>query len=422
MIQAKNVHLIGIGGIGMSAAAKWWKAQGAAVTGSDMHPSSVVDDLEKEGIQVKIGHFADNMPRGCDLVIYSDAVPATNVERQVAEEQGVDQMSYFELLGKIAEEYNTTIAVSGTNGKSTTTAMLANILIDAGVDPTVILGTKVPGWEHKNFRMGRGDIFVVEACEHMEHMMHIEPEVAVITNIEADHLDYYRDIDHIREAFQKWIDLSDFDVLNARDPESKKLSAENISWFNEGDISGVELKVPGQFNRMNAAAAAVAARHLGVLDDQIKQSLEQFKGTWRRFEKVGAWKGAEVFSDYAHHPSAIQKSLAAYKEFYPNRRLVVVFEPHQYSRTSELFDDFVTCFGSADVLILSEVYEVAGRNEFTGKTSKDLSEAIKNVKEIHYAENLDEAEAVVREVIEENDVIVFMGAGDVDNLARKFSE
>lgn len=421
MIDAKKVHLIGIGGIGVSAAAKWWKMKGTDVSGSDMHQSEIIEDLEQEGIQVKIGHFADNIPRECDLVIYSDAVPATNVERQAAEEQGIMQMSYFEFLGEIAKDHKT-IAVSGTNGKSTTTAMLANILIDAGLDPTVILGTKVPGWEHKNFRMGGSNVFVVEACEHMQHMLYIKADIAVITNIEEDHLDFYRDIDHIREAFQEWVDKSDFDVLNATDPESKKLNVENVTWFNEGDISGVELKIPGAFNRMNAAAAAVAARHLGVTDDQIKSSLEKFKGTWRRFEHVGAFNGADVYSDYAHHPTAIEKSLAAYKEFYPDRRLLVCFEPHQYSRTAELFDDFVTCFASADALVLSEVYEVAGRNEFAGKTSKDLAEAIQNVDDVQYAENLDTAEQLVRELAKPDDVIVAMGAGDIDRVARKLVE
>lgn len=418
MQNFKKIHLIGIGGIGVSAAAKWWKAKGTDVSGSDMHQSEIVDDLEREGIQVKIGHFVDNIPRGCDLVIYSDAVPATNVERRAAEEQGIMQMSYFEFLGELAKDYKT-IAVSGTNGKSTTTAMLANILIEGGMDPTVILGTKVPGWGQKNFRMGGGDILVVEACEHMQHMLYIKPDIAVITNIEEDHLDFYRDIDHIREAFQQWTEQSDVVVLNEEDAESQKLDVENVSWFDLDDVPEVTLRIPGRFNLMNAAAAAVAAQAVGVTSEQIKESLEKFKGTWRRFEHVGEFNGADVYSDYAHHPTAIEKALAAYKEFYPDRRLFVCFEPHQYSRTAELFDDFVTCFKSADVLVLSEVYEVAGRNEFAGKTSKDLADAIQNVKDVHYAENLETAEKLVRDLAKPEDVIVVMGAGDVDIIARK---
>ncbi|PIZ53726.1 UDP-N-acetylmuramate--L-alanine ligase, partial [Candidatus Uhrbacteria bacterium CG_4_10_14_0_2_um_filter_41_7] len=170
MINAKNVHIIGIGGIGTSAVAKWWQDQGAKVSGSDMHTSKIIDDLDKRGIEVKIGHFVDNVPRDCDLAIYSGAVPTTNVERQMVAELGVLELSYSEFLGQLAKTKKT-IAVSGTNGKSTTTAMIATILIEAGYDPTVILGTKVPGWPEENLRIGKGDWFVVEACEHMANML-----------------------------------------------------------------------------------------------------------------------------------------------------------------------------------------------------------------------------------------------------------
>lgn len=435
MIQAKQIHLIGVGGIGVSAAAKWWKAQGAEVTGSDMHPSEIIDDLEKEGIQVKIGHFADNLPRECDLVIYSAAVPSTNVERQAAAERGITEWSYAQFLGEMAKGHKT-IAISGTNGKSTTTAMIGTILAEAGLDPTVIVGTMVPSFNHKNLRFGKGDWFVVEACEHMANMLNIAPNIAVITNIEEDHLDFYRDINHIRETFQQWADMAkDGVVINARDPESQKIRAKKMVPFASADRKiekgkqtftvdshELELMIPGEFNAMNAAAAAKAAELAGVQFDQIRSGLATFKGTWRRFEHVGTWKDADVYSDYGHHPTAIRGTLAAFKEFFPDRRLMLVFEPHQYSRTAELFDDFVPSFELADVLILSEVYQVAGRNEFAGKTSKDLVAAIKKLgkpNEVHYAENLDKAENVIRDNVKSNDVIVIMGAGAVDSLARK---
>lgn len=437
MISAKNVHIIGVGGIGTSAVAKWWKHQGAQVTGSDMHPGEIVDGLESFGIKVKIGHFADNIAGECDLVVYSSAVPATNVERQAAAERGIDMMSYPEFLGVLSKERKT-IAVSGTNGKSTTTAMIAKILIDAGLDPTVILGTMSSDLPDGNLRVGKSEWLVMEACEHMGHMLEVKPQIAVITNIEEDHLDYYRDIDHIRETFQKWIDCEETCsniVLNKRDEQSQKLTAKYVDYFDVEnrkigsgtqtfDVAGVEvsLKIPGEFNAQNAAAALTVAHLAGVADDDAVASLAQFNGTWRRFEHVGQWKEADVYSDYAHHPTAIAGALAAYKEFFPKKRLVLVFEPHQYSRTAELFDDFVTCFGSADVLIISEVYEVAGRNEFAGKTSKDLAEAVKDVPTVHYAQDLEKAESLVREIAKENDVIVIMGAGDVDRIARKLVE
>lgn len=424
MISAKNVHIIGIGGIGTSAVARYFKAKGATISGSDMHPSDILDDLDKEGIKVKIGHFADNIPRDCDLVIYSRAVPATNVERQVAVERGISELSFPQFLGELSKEHKT-IAVSGTNGKSTTTAMIARILIDAGLDPTVIVGTQVPGWKDKNLRMGEGEWLVIEACEHMASMLEISPDIAVITNIEEDHLDFYKDLDDIREHFQKWIDGvkgGGSVVLNAQDGQSQMLKVENAASFDTRD--DIKLNIPGDFNIMNASAAMKVAEVIGVDESVAKAAVEGFEGTWRRFEHVGAWHDADIYSDYAHHPTAVKGSIAAFKEKYPDRRLVICFQPHQYSRTAELFDDFVDSFEKVDVLILSEVYEVAGRNEHAGKTSKDLVEAVKNhgkPDEVYYAKDLDESESKLRDVVVSGDVIVLMGAGDVDTVARKLA-
>jgi len=450
MITAKTVHIIGVGGIGTSAVARWWKGQGATVSGSDMHTSAILEDLDEAGIEVKIGHFADNIPRDCDLVIYSAAVPATNVERQVANERGIKEWSYPKFLGKLAAEKKT-IAVSGTNGKSTTTAMIAGILIEAGYDPTVILGTKVPDWPEKNLRIGKSDWFVVEACEHMANMLSIHPNTAVITNIEEDHLDYYRDLSHIRDTFQQWIDCKDTCsqvVLNRDDAESQKLDAKYVSWFGvdhrkieDGgqtfDVAGVPviLHIPGAFNAQNAAAALTAAHVVGVPDEPALKALADFKGTWRRFEHVGMWtptsltlRGAgssDVYSDYAHHPTACAGSIAAFKEFFPDRRLVVVFEPHQHSRTTELFDEFVTAFDDADVLLVSEIYEVAGRTESKQISSKDLVEKIQargTVKDVRFTKDQAEAEAQLASLVAPQDVIVLMGAGSIDELARKLTQ
>ncbi|MCH8049376.1 UDP-N-acetylmuramate--L-alanine ligase [Patescibacteria group bacterium] len=446
MISAKSVHLIGIGGIGTSAVAKWWQDQGATVTGSDVHPSKIIDDLIKRGIQVKIGHFADNVPEDCDLIIYSRAVPATNVERQVAAKRGITELSFPEFLGELAREKKT-IAVSGTNGKSTTTAMIAKIFIDAGEDPTVILGTKSPDLDEENLRIGKSEWFVVEACEHMASMLKVAPDIAVITNIEEDHLDFYRGLDHIKETFQQWADSVPEDgtvVLNARDEASQQIKASNMAKFDIHDrVAGegkqtfmvksqlkdleefeVTLGIPGQFNAMNAAAAATAARLAGIGQNRIKHALRTFQGTWRRFEHVGKWKDADVYSDYAHHPTAIQESLKSYREFFPDRRLVLVFEPHQHSRMHELFDQFVQSFDEVDVLILSEVYAVEGRTEEVLETSKDLTEKVERRKKIDtvlYAKDANQAEDHLRDVVEAKDVVIIMGAGTIDNLARKLA-
>ncbi|MDA0207858.1 MAG: Mur ligase domain-containing protein [bacterium] len=418
MFEAQNVHIIGIGGIGTSAVARWFLEQNKAVSGSDAKASDLTHALSKEGAQVKLGHFADNIPSVCDFIVYSSAVPKTNVERQAADERGIPSLSYPEFLGQLAKTKRT-IAVSGTNGKSTTTAMIAKIFLDAGFDPTVIIGTKSPDLPHENLRIGKSDWFIVEACEHMAHMLNIAPEIAVVTNVEEDHLDFYRDIDHIRDSFQEWIDGAKYIVLNAKDTESQKLKTTGASYFGLG--ADIQLSVPGAFNQANAAAAIEVAKLAGIDEANARASLKAFQGTWRRFEMVGARNGTDIYSDYAHHPTAVQGAIQGFKTSFPDRRLIICFEPHQFSRTEELFDEFAASFGNADVLILSEIYEVEGRNESHGITSKDLIEAIKKQSpnlDTHYAANLHEAETLVRRIIENGDIFVAMGAGDIDQIAR----
>lgn len=437
MLDAKHVHIIGIGGIGTSAVAKWFKFHGATVSGSDMAMSPILEELMERGISVKIGHFADNISRDCELVIYSSAIPATNSERQFANERGIKEWSYPKFLGKLAQTKKT-IAISGTNGKSTTTAMIASILIEAGLDPTVIVGTKVPGWHDGNLRIGHSNWFVVEACEHMANMLHIRPDIAVITNIEEDHLDYYRDLTHIRETFQEWIECKETClqvVLNQQDSESMKLKAKYISYFNysnrqvfegfqrfESGGSDIELILPGSFNAQNAAAAMTVARSLGIEESIALKALRNFQGTWRRFERIGEYRGATVYSDYAHHPTALIGTIQAFKEFFPAKRLVVVFEPHQHSRTAELFEEFAASFDGADALILAEVYEVAGRTEEKTVSSADLAEVIRSrgiITDISFAKSYTELDDLIQKQIQDGDILAFMGAGTIDGFARR---
>lgn len=441
MLQAKNVHLIGIGGIGNSAAAKWWLAQGATVTGSDAHKSDITKSLEGRGVVIKYGHAPENIPADCDLVIYSRAVPDTNPERQAAKERGLIEWSYPQFLGELSRTHKT-IAISGTNGKSTTTAMTAKILIDAGLDPTVILGTMAPFLPEGNLRVGAGEWLVVEACEHMESMRQITPHIAIITNIEADHLDYYGTVEKIQAAFSNWItEMKPVGVfLNKRDLRSQKInghffdvsdrSIENgrqvFQLVCDGPLNNVRirLRLPGEFNAMNAAAAAHAGVAAGVSIEVIQSALESFPGTWRRFEYISAWQGTDLYSDYAHHPTAIRGTLQAFKEFFPERRLVVVFEPHQHSRTHELFADFVTSFDQADVLILSEIYEVTGRTEEKNESSNDLAQRVRErgkIDQVIYAADHQAAENSLRDLAQPGDVVVIMGAGSIDELARKLT-
>ncbi|MFA6131655.1 MAG: UDP-N-acetylmuramate--L-alanine ligase [Patescibacteria group bacterium] len=451
MLQtAKKIHIIGIGGIGVSALAKLLARRGAVVSGSDLLESSVTKDLEFDGRRVFIGHDSANLPEDCDLIIYSPAVLPTNPERAAARELGIPEMSYPEALGELTKEFRT-IAVAGTNGKSTTTAMLGLILEEAGFDPTVIVGTKVPTFKHGNLRVGKsGSWLVVEACEYREHFLNLNPEFAVITNIEEDHLDYYRDLDHIREAFQKFVDkVPEIGqvVFNADDITCHSLTYKNsvsfgenngeyraanrISglgqqtfefWLDNNNLGNIVLQVPGNFNVMNAMAAATAALAVGVPFGAVQAGLEKFFGVWRRFERVGNFQGADVFSDYGHHPTAIKGTLEAAREFFPGRRIVLCFQPHQHERTKSLFNEFVDSFDGADVLILPEIFEVAGRTEDMNISSRDLVAAIKEkypAKEVMFTSDLSATELLLKTIIQENDVLIIQGAGDIDNLARR---
>ncbi|MFH1253740.1 MAG: UDP-N-acetylmuramate--L-alanine ligase [Candidatus Uhrbacteria bacterium] len=451
MLQtAKKIHIIGIGGIGVSALAKFLSRRGVEITGSDLTASETTEELELEGKRIFIGHDAGNVPDDCDLIIYSPAVPVENPERVVVRERGVAEMSYPEALGELSKEFRT-IAVAGTNGKSTTTAMLGLILEEAGFDPTVIVGTKVPSFKHGNMRIGKtGSWLVVEACEYREHFLNLFPEFAIVTNIEEDHLDYFRDLNHIREAFQKFVDrVPEIGrvIFNADDETCRELNYKNgVSfgtengdyritnrivglgqqtfevWLDNSHFGDLVLQVPASFNAMNALAATALALSIGVPFGAIQAALEKFFGVWRRFERVGKFKGADVFSDYGHHPTAIRGTLEAAREFFPGQRIVLCFQPHQHERTKTLFNDFVEALAGADILIIPEIFAVAGRTENFDISSRDLVEAIKNKypdKEVIYASDLKETEKILSDLIQDGDALIIQGAGDVDNLARK---
>ena len=407
----------------MSALAKWMHAKGSQVSGSDLTPSPLIDTLKDKGIQVHIGHDASHLPEQAQALVYSSAVPETNPERTEAATRDIPQYSYFEYLGKLSSEF-TTIAVTGTHGKSTTTAMLGLILEAAGYDPTVLVGSLVPGFEEGNLRLGKGRFFVVEACEYRANMLHINPEMIVITNIDEDHLDYYRDLDHIRDTFAQFIDKlkgQGMVVLNANDPESKKLINDRSITFGTGGTYNqlnTSLKIPGEFNQENALAALAAATELGIPEKTSLHALSQFTGVWRRFEQVGSFQGATVISDYAHHPTEIKKTLKGAREMYPDKRIVLCFQPHQHDRTQQLKDGLIKAIQTADKLIVTEIYDVAGRNENHSISSKELTDQIKDS---HFTKDLNEAEAQLRQEVNEGDLLIIMGAGDIDDLARKIS-
>ena len=486
MLNYKKVHCIGIGGIHVSALAKLLLSWGVDVSGSDLEQSEITDELQKMGARIVIGHDKNNLQTeapegeqafarlqggdGVDLVIYSDAVSDDNTERVEAKRLGIRQVSSYEFIGELSKDYYT-IAVSGTNGKSTTTAMLGLIMEAAGMDPTVIVGTKVNEWGG-NIRIGESKYLVTEADEYKAHMLKLHPKMTVLTNIEEDHLDFYKNLDDIVLHFKKYVKkLPDDGVLVYNEDDGVtagmldglscrkmgygvgdgclKLSRMSSNDSND-EVFDVRLQVPGEFNKYNAAGAVVAARELEIDDEIIKKSLEDFKGTWRRFETVGEINGALVISDYAHHPTAVAGTIKAAREMYPDRRLVVVFQPHQHNRTRMLFDGFVAAFAKAmaaklvDVIIISEVYDVAGRTSGADKdvSSKDLVEAIKKrekrkdpstrllrpssgqvgagkrERDVLCGGDLEETRGLTVQTVKPGDVALIMGAGSIDEVAR----
>lgn len=458
-----KVHCVGIGGIGVSAVARLLVHHGKVVSGSDGALSETVQELLAEGIAVRVGHAEENLAEDADLVVFSSAVPANNPERAAASAHGVRQLNYFEFLGEYSKGMRT-VAVSGTNGKSTTTAMLGLILERAGFDPTVIVGSKVPGFPQKNLRLGKSDLFVVEACEHEAHMLHLSPQTIVLTNIEADHLDYYRDLAHIRDTFQEYVRRLPPDgllIVNADDhvsfsdivPTSPLITygatnpadymathiatASGMQSFqivrrgaggSMAPIDDFAIGVPGRFNAMNALAAATAALELGASPDAVKGALREFAGIWRRFERMGERHGAIVVSDYGHHPTAIRGTLEAAHEFYPDRRVVLAFQPHHHNRTKNLFDEFVASFDGADVLVLTEVFDVAGREEDADSqvSSKDLVKATLTrdlargvTREVFYGGSVADTQKMLEGLMKEGDVVLVVGAGDIYTIAKR---
>jgi UDP-N-acetylmuramate--alanine ligase len=394
-----KIHFVGIGGIGMSGLARWFHAVGAKVSGSDLYESETTQALIEEGIQVSIGHSAENLAEGLNLLIYSEAIPKNNPERIEADSSGIESMNYFEALGEVTSNYKV-IAVAGTHGKTTTTAMLGLILIKAGLEPTVLVGSKLQEFDNKNLRMGAGELFVVEACEYRRNFLPLQPDLLGVLNIEFDHVDYFKDFDDYQEAFEQLAEQSKETV-----------------W--PDDISEYEglLGVPGHHNRMNAGMAAYLARRLGAPERAIADALKEYTGSWRRFEHKPSINGAVVIDDYAHHPTEILATLEAARDTYPERRIIAVFQPHQHSRTRELMDEFSTAFEEADMVIIPNIYAARDSHEDKATTAEDLVLKIaEHHDQVYFGDGLENTKLSLEEIAQDNDLILVMGAGDVGSI------
>ncbi|MFA5994950.1 MAG: UDP-N-acetylmuramate--L-alanine ligase [Patescibacteria group bacterium] len=447
--EIKQVYCLGIGGAGVSGLARLLKAQGKQVSGSDVAETAITKALRAEGIVVAVPQAASNVPAKADLFVYSDAVPADNIERQAIRSLRLNQKkcTYFHALGEFMSLFHQRIAVSGTHGKTTTTAMLTLVLEAAGLDPTALIGSTVPVLNSNIRTSANNEYCVIEACEHNAHMLELCPNAIVLTNIEADHLDYYRNLAHIQDTFQTYVNklpTNGVFVQNIDDPGSAMihysgktityglnrrahirahtiLKYKNVQHFTVNGTT-YELNVPGDFNVYNALAVISYATAIGVTPDKIYEGLKRFTGTARRFEVVGTYHDALVISDYAHHPTAIRNLLKATKERYPQQRIVMVFQPHQHNRTLKLFDQFIDAFHNVDILIIQEIFDVVGREEQSDQaiSSNDLVQAIpSSEQQVFYSAKHINTKQLLAEQVRANDIVLIVGAGDIYTIAEE---
>lgn len=439
-----KIYMIGIGGIGMSALAQLYLSEGHSVSGSDRESSPVTELLQKKGIKVFLEQRAENVPSDAELVVYSDAVWEDNPERVRVKELGVREISYFEALGEVSKG-NYTIAVTGTHGKTTTTAMLAKILKDAGKEPTGIVGSLVSEFGlnrsegsvgrtdarsasvlGSNFIQGKENLFVVEGCEYKDHVLKLSPTILVLTNVEWDHTDWFPSLGSLQEMFGKAAERLPENGALVTNPESPNIApivarakCKVIDYTKE---AVPELSLVGEFNKMNARAAAAAARFFApdIPDAAISKSLSEFKGTWRRFEYKGETKeGALVYDDYAHHPTAIKETLKATREKFPDMKIIIAFHPHLYTRTRDLMEEFADAFSGANQVLIAPIY-AARENPIPGVTAEALAEKIsaRGVPAEGF-QTLADVEKRLRELSAKGTLLFTMGAGDIYKIADR---
>ena len=416
--SVKKIHFIGIGGIGMSALARHFCAEGVLVSGSDRSPSLITDALQAEGVTFYSPQVKENIAPDLDMVVYTEAMEHNHEEMVAARSLGITTVNYFEALGLVANDYYV-VAVAGSHGKTTTTAMLIDIFEDADLDPSAVVGS-LRSKTGKNYRQGKSKYFIVEACEYKRDFLHLKPDILVITNVEAEHLDYYKDLDDVVSAFNEFarsVPEEGFVVCAPKDTVIKRVLEEVVARvvdYTEHVDLMTPLKQPGLHTRLNAAAATAAALSVGIEKESIRSSLQNFGGTWRRFEFKGVMpKGAILYDDYGHHPTEVGVTLKGARELFPDKRIIVAFHPHLYSRTKLLFNDFIHAFSDADEVVLAPIF--AAREVDDGTISHYiLKEAL--IAQGGRAEAFDGFEEIteyLKTKDDENTVIITMGAGDI---------
>ena len=427
-----RVHLIGIGGVSMRPLGLVLQGMGLVVSGSDMNSSVSTDELIAKGIRVEIGHRAENIG-DADCIIRTAAVHNDNPEIASARARGIPVFERAQAWGIIMREYKNAICISGTHGKTTTTSMVAHILMEAQMDPTVMIGGSLPLLQ-AGHRVGNGDTILLESCEYCDSFLNFFPTLAVILNIEADHLDYFKDLEDVKKSFRAFAQLSTGKILaNGDDPNTvDTLKGMDITTFGLGaennvcaiNISAdwrvfdvicdgekychIELPVYGHLNALNALAAAGTAWLMGIPAAAVETGLASFHGAGRRMEYKGSYNGADIYDDYAHHPGELAATIDAVKTM-GYKRIIFAFQPHTYTRTKALFHDFVEQLKRPDIVVLAEIYAARERNTI-GISSRDLLEQLPGG---YYCATLPQVTEKLKELACPGDLILTVGAGDI---------
>ena len=447
------VHFIGIGGISMSGLAEILHDRGFKVSGSDMKSSPLTEHLESLGISVQVPQKRENIVPGIELCVYTAAISEDNPEFQEVKRQNIPMMTRAELLGRIMKNYKEAINVSGTHGKTTTTSMIGEILMEAQMDPTITVGGMMKDIGG-NLRVGKSDVFLAEACEYTNSFLSFFPTIEVVLNIEEDHLDFFKDINDIRASFRKFIEKLPEDgilIFNKDIPHAEfflenlpgrriitfghndadytvnfisydRFARPSFTLFEKGEDRGkVTLGVTGEHNIYNSLSAIAVAREIGIPLDTIKKGLLKFTGTDRRFQLKGAVNGFTIIDDYAHHPQEIAATIATAKK-YPHKKLWVAFQPHTYSRTLALMDDFAGALSQADEIILADIYAAREKNT-VGVTSDDLRKLMLSQNtNVYYIPVFSSLEEFILSHLQEGDLLITMGAGDIVEVGEHLLE
>lgn len=452
--RTRHIHMVGIGGIGMSGIAEILLLRGYTVSGSDRSKSETTDRLEELGATIFTGHNASNI-EGADVVVYTSAVKAEdNVETHEAMEQKIPVIKRSEMLAELMRmKYG--IGIAGTHGKTTTTTMTGHVVQDGSFDPTIIVGGRVHSFDKTNAVVGKGDILLVEADEYDRTFLRLSPSMAVITNIEAEHLDIYKDLDDVKEAFIEFANKVPFygavivclDDANVRSILPKidrrtisygltpqaQIRAINIEQtaldstftvLNDEEVLGeVTVKSPGDHNIKNALAAISVGLELGISFENIKIGLQRFQGVFRRFQPKLNTDKLIVIDDYAHHPTEVKASIEGARNGWKERRLIAVFQPHLYSRTLQMYREFGLSFFDAEVLVVTDVYP-SREEPIEGVTGKLISDTAKEYghRDVHYVEDKTKLPEKLNDIVEDGDIVITMGAGDIYKYGEQFVE